>query len=45
MKASASLADALANEAELMALTGTSNDHRAAVDAFLAKQKPTFTGT
>jgi 2-(1,2-epoxy-1,2-dihydrophenyl)acetyl-CoA isomerase len=43
--ASAGLADALANEAELMALTGTSSDHRAAVDAFLAKEKPTFTGT
>jgi 2-(1,2-epoxy-1,2-dihydrophenyl)acetyl-CoA isomerase len=43
--ASADLADALANEAELMALTGMSSDHRAAVDAFLAKAKPTFTGT
>ena len=39
------LADALANEAELMALTGRSNDHRAAVDAFLAKEEPTYTGT
>lgn len=38
------LADALANEAELMALTGGSSDHRAAVDAFLAKEKPTYTG-
>ncbi|GAB3877639.1 enoyl-CoA hydratase/isomerase family protein [Terrabacter terrigena] len=43
--ASADLAAALANEAELMALTGASNDHRAAVDAFLAKQAPTYTGT
>ncbi|MFC7595198.1 enoyl-CoA hydratase/isomerase family protein [Terrabacter sp. GCM10028922] len=43
--ASADLADALANEAELMALTGRSSDHRAAVDAFLAKQKPTYSGT
>jgi 2-(1,2-epoxy-1,2-dihydrophenyl)acetyl-CoA isomerase len=43
--ASADLADALANEAELMALTGASNDHRAAVDAFLAKEAPTYTGT
>jgi 2-(1,2-epoxy-1,2-dihydrophenyl)acetyl-CoA isomerase len=43
--ASADLSDALAKEAELMALTGQSNDHRAAVDAFLAKEKPTFTGT
>ena len=42
--ASADLADALANEAELMALTGGSSDHRAAVDAFLAKEKPTYTG-
>jgi 2-(1,2-epoxy-1,2-dihydrophenyl)acetyl-CoA isomerase len=38
------LADALAHEAELMALTGGSSDHRAAVDAFLAKEKPTYTG-
>jgi 2-(1,2-epoxy-1,2-dihydrophenyl)acetyl-CoA isomerase len=43
--ASADLADALANEAQLMALTGQSNDHRAAVDAFLAKEKPVFSGT
>jgi len=43
--AGAELADALANEAELMALTGLSNDHRAAVDAFLAKDRPAFTGT
>ena len=35
---------ALAHEAELMTLTGASADHRAAVDAFLAKEKPTFTG-
>jgi 2-(1,2-epoxy-1,2-dihydrophenyl)acetyl-CoA isomerase len=38
------LTDALANEADLMALTGASSDHRAAVDAFLAKEKPTYTG-
>lgn len=37
-------ADSLAHEAELMALTGRSADHRLAVDAFLAKQKPEFTG-
>jgi 2-(1,2-epoxy-1,2-dihydrophenyl)acetyl-CoA isomerase len=43
--AGADLADALANEAELMALTGGSSDHRAAVDAFLAKEKPTYTGS
>jgi 2-(1,2-epoxy-1,2-dihydrophenyl)acetyl-CoA isomerase len=35
---------ALAHEAELMTLTGASADHRAAVDAFLAKEKPTFEG-
>jgi 2-(1,2-epoxy-1,2-dihydrophenyl)acetyl-CoA isomerase len=38
------LADSLAHEAELMALTGGSSDHRAAVDAFLAKEKPNFQG-
>jgi len=38
------LGASLANEAELMALTGASADHRAAVDAFLAKEKPVFTG-
>ncbi|WP_323096588.1 enoyl-CoA hydratase/isomerase family protein [Intrasporangium sp. YIM S08009] len=42
--ATAPLADALANEAELMAYTGHSADHRAAVDAFLAKEKPVYTG-
>jgi len=42
--AGADLADALAHEADLMALTGSSSDHRAAVDAFLAKEKPTYTG-
>jgi 2-(1,2-epoxy-1,2-dihydrophenyl)acetyl-CoA isomerase len=39
-----SLPEALAFEAEKMALTGVSEDHRGAVDAFVAKQKPTFTG-
>ena len=38
------LAGALAYEAELMTLTGASVDHRAAVDAFLAKEKPVFEG-
>lgn len=38
------LAESLATEGEYMALTGASADHRAAVDAFLAKEKPTFTG-
>lgn len=42
--AGAGLDDALAHEAELMTLTGASSDHRAAVDAFLAKQKPSYTG-
>ncbi|XAS76091.1 enoyl-CoA hydratase-related protein [Dermatophilaceae bacterium Sec6.4] len=39
-----SLADSLANEAELMARTGASGDHLAAVEAFLSKTPPTFTG-
>ena len=38
------LREALAQEAEYMALTGSSADHHAAVEAFLAKEKPTFTG-
>jgi 2-(1,2-epoxy-1,2-dihydrophenyl)acetyl-CoA isomerase len=38
------LSESLAHEAELMALTGASEDHGAAVDAFLAKEKPQFTG-
>jgi 2-(1,2-epoxy-1,2-dihydrophenyl)acetyl-CoA isomerase len=38
------LSESLAQEAEYMALTGASADHRAAVAAFLAKEKPTFTG-
>ena len=38
------LASALAHEAELMTLTGASEDHRAAVEAFLAKEKPRFQG-
>ncbi|MDV3221416.1 enoyl-CoA hydratase/isomerase family protein [Intrasporangium sp.] len=42
--AGSDLATALAHEAELMALTGRSADHQAAVDAFLAKEKPTFEG-
>ncbi|KAA1422670.1 enoyl-CoA hydratase [Mumia zhuanghuii] len=42
--ASHSLPESLANEARLMALTGASEDHKVAVDAFLAKEKPTFVG-
>ena len=38
------LTESLAHEAEHMARTGGSEDHRAAVDAFLAKEKPHFVG-
>jgi 2-(1,2-epoxy-1,2-dihydrophenyl)acetyl-CoA isomerase len=38
------LGESLAREAEYMALTGGSEDHAAAVGAFLAKEQPTFTG-
>lgn len=38
------LADSLANEGELMALTGDTADHKAAVDAFIAKQPAVFEG-
>ena len=31
-------------EAEMMALTGASEDHRNAVDSFIAKRKPVFEG-
>jgi 2-(1,2-epoxy-1,2-dihydrophenyl)acetyl-CoA isomerase len=37
-------AESLAFEAEMMALTGATEDHRNAVDAFVAKQKPVFEG-
>lgn len=39
------LESSLAREAELMQLTGTSKDHTGAVDSFIAKEKPTFTGS
>jgi 2-(1,2-epoxy-1,2-dihydrophenyl)acetyl-CoA isomerase len=42
--ASNDFASSLANEAEMMALTGRTQDHRKAVDAFVAKQKPVFEG-
>ncbi|MDN5790154.1 MAG: enoyl-CoA hydratase-related protein [Micrococcales bacterium] len=42
--AGAPLAEALAHEAELVTLTGQTNDHRVAVDAFLAKTSPVYTG-
>lgn len=38
------LADSLALESRMMARTGSSDDHRRAVDAFVNKQQPTFTG-
>jgi len=39
-----SLDDALAAEAEAQRLCGATADHRAATAAFVAKEKPTFTG-
>lgn len=39
-----SFADSLANEAEAMTRTGSTEDHRAAVAAFVAKEKPVFHG-
>ena len=41
--ATSDLATALAKEAELQARCGATADHRNAVEAFLAKQAPTFT--
>jgi 2-(1,2-epoxy-1,2-dihydrophenyl)acetyl-CoA isomerase len=38
------LESSLAFEADMMALTGASEDHRKAVASFVAKQKPTFSG-
>ena len=38
------LTESLAFEATRMTLTGASEDHRNAVSAFVAKEKPTFTG-
>lgn len=38
------LAESLAHEGELISGTGVSADHQVAVDAFLAKEKPTFQG-
>ena len=38
------LASSLDHEGQKMALTGATADHFAAVDAFLAKEKPTFEG-
>lgn len=39
-----SLEESLAHEEPLMIRTGSSDDHRRAVDAFLTKQPPTFEG-
>jgi 2-(1,2-epoxy-1,2-dihydrophenyl)acetyl-CoA isomerase len=36
--------ESLAHEAEMMTLTGSTEDHRAAVASFVAKEKPTFRG-
>jgi 2-(1,2-epoxy-1,2-dihydrophenyl)acetyl-CoA isomerase len=38
------LAASLEHEAGLMSSTGATADHRAAVEAFVAKQPPSFTG-
>lgn len=42
--ASSDLATALETEAGLMDLTGATDDHRRAVQSFVAKEKPTFQG-
>ena len=42
--AGASFSDAIAFEGEMMTLTGGTRDHRTAVDAFLAKEKPVYEG-
>jgi 2-(1,2-epoxy-1,2-dihydrophenyl)acetyl-CoA isomerase len=42
--ASSSLDDTLTKEAQLQARIAVTGDHRHAVDAFLAKQQPVFTG-
>lgn len=42
--AGAPLEQALAHEADLMTRTGQTHDHRVAVDAFLAKTSPVYTG-
>ncbi len=42
--ASRSLTDALGYEAQMMARTGQTEDHRQAVDAFVAKRPAVFTG-
>ena len=39
------LTESLAREGDYINRTGESADHKAAVDAFLAKEKPVFTGS
>ena len=39
-----SFEDALEFESSMMTLTGATADHRAAVEAFVAKEKPVFEG-
>jgi 2-(1,2-epoxy-1,2-dihydrophenyl)acetyl-CoA isomerase len=45
VSAASDLATALENEAALQELCGATRDHRVAVEAFLAKQQPVFTGS
>ena len=42
--AGTSFPDAAAFESQMMQLTGATSDHRAAVRAFVAKEKPVFEG-
>lgn len=42
--AGSSFEEAAAFESEMMTLTGSTRDHRAAVEAFVSKQKPVFEG-
>jgi 2-(1,2-epoxy-1,2-dihydrophenyl)acetyl-CoA isomerase len=42
--AGASFEEAAAFESQMMTLTGGTEDHRAAVAAFVAKEKPVFQG-
>jgi 2-(1,2-epoxy-1,2-dihydrophenyl)acetyl-CoA isomerase len=43
--ATAELPEALAFEGRMMNLTGATEDHRRAVEAFVAKERPVFNGT
>ena len=44
VSAGASFEEAAAFESQMMTLTGSTEDHRAAVSAFVAKEKPAFQG-